>query len=87
MLWCLQLCSEHLYSDDSATASLIKKKVINMVNTVTLSVCFGQSGILVAWRIYLVIFFYSTVLFKVLKVLEKILAGIGVPRHPMSALC
>lgn len=51
-----------------------------MANTVTLSMCFGQSGALVAWRTYLVIFFYSTVLFKVLKVLEKILIEIGVPR-------
>lgn len=52
-----------------------------MANTVTLSVSFGQTGILVPWRTYLVFFFfYSTVLFKVLRVLEKILRGVGVPR-------
>lgn len=63
-----------------AVPQLHELKKINVANTVTLSMCFGQSGALVAWRTYLVIFFYSTVLFKALEVLEKILIGIGVPR-------
>lgn len=61
------------------------KKKNNVAHTVTLLVCFGQSGILLPWRMNLIIFFYSTVLFKALKVLEKMLVGIGIPR--LSHVC